>query len=179
VERRRFGFCNDSAQNVCFSFGQPDFVLNLAVCEHRLRHTANVPVSGESTYLNLDRHRDLVVEEHSRRYIQVYADIDKLEVDNRRSSRSNERGLKASGRDRDLRSNSNLSELAIRRAHARVLDQPRVPTRRQELGGYRRNGKRKVSAASRQVSQGKCISCGRRACCSGPGADGRTLWRQD
>ena len=56
VERRRFGICNNSTQNVRFTFGKPDFMLNLTVCENRLCHASNISIPGESTYLNLDRH---------------------------------------------------------------------------------------------------------------------------
>src|SRR5262249_43303117 len=52
----RFGISNQATKNICFTFHQPDLMLNLTVREHGLRHASHVSVAGERADLNHHRH---------------------------------------------------------------------------------------------------------------------------
>src|SRR5439155_5550501 len=116
-----------------------------------------------------------------------------LEIDDRRTGRSDKRRLETSGCNRHLRTNADRSELAVRRAHARILNKLRRRTRGEKLRNGRRNVEREAAAvealeatqghggAGRRGWSGGCRAGGRR-CCRRPSAcisELCTLWRQN
>src|SRR5689334_3604814 len=98
-------------------------MLNLAVRKYGLGNTSHVLRTCESAYLNHDGHRDLMVEEDVGRYVQVYTNIYKLEVDNRSPRCSYKCGLKATRCNRELLTDTDRGQFPIARADAWVLQQ--------------------------------------------------------
>ena len=139
VKRCRFGVGNDSTQNIGFTLNQPDFMLNLTVRKYRLGDASHVLRACQSPDLNHDGYRDLMVEEDARRYIQVYANVDKLEVDNWSPGGSYKRRLKTSGRNWKLLTDADRGQFPVCRTDTGVLEQPCIRTSCKELSCRRRN----------------------------------------
>ena len=98
-------------------------MLHLAVREHRLRDTTDVPIARKCANLDLDIHRDFTIEKNTGRDIQIHADGYELKVHDRRAGRADKCRLKRSGRDRDIRADFDRRQLSVGRPHLRVLDQ--------------------------------------------------------
>src|SRR5215510_7177166 len=174
VERCCLVIGNEAAQNICFTFHQPDFMLYLTIREYGLRYSSDVAEVGNCANLNLHRHGYFTIEKHARRDVEVHTDINELKIDNGRSGRANECRLKTSRCNRDLGPDADRGQLSIRGAYRWILDQFGLRALRQKLSSRRWDSDRETAAVDvLQSTQGYRI-----ACCGVRGRRGPTCCRR-
>jgi len=87
-------------------------VPDLAIGKNGQQESAQIALTGRALDLDEDGHRNLAVSQHPGRDVHVHADVDVLELDDRRTGRADESGLKTT------RSHRNAGTDPDRRKHA-------------------------------------------------------------